>query len=345
MKSAPCNEELQKTISRALIVGLGSMGRRRLRLLSRFFPDLSLAVVDCREERREFVAREFDCLTFDGFREALESFAPQSLIVSTSPEAHAPFLTEAIRMGIHTFSELDLLDDGYDAILPLEEKGFPVAFLSSTPLYRSENRWIIGNHEKTGARKFYTYHVGQYLPDWHPWEKYDEFFVGSPRTNAIREILCIELPWLTECFGKVTDFSCSWSRTSSLNLPYPDTCQVLLRHADGTAGNLTVDCVSRKAVRNLRISGEEGTILWEGNSRSLCYLSPSGEPVHPLLQEKELERQAGYAEFISESPYLEELRHFFSLVSGETAERGYSYARHREILRLVDELERVWREQ
>ena len=220
-----------------------------------------------------------------------------------------------------------------------------MAFLSSTPLYRSENRWIIGNHGKTGARKFYTYHVGQYLPDWHPWEKYDEFFVGSPRTNAIREILCIELPWLTECFGKVTDFSCSWSRTSSLNLPYPDTCQVLLRHADGTAGNLTVDCVSRKAVRNLRISGEEGTILWEGNSRSLCYLSPSGEPVHPLLQEKELERQAGYAEFISESPYLEELRHFFRLVSGETAERGYSYARHREILRLADELEREWREQ
>jgi hypothetical protein len=167
-----------------------------------------------------------------------------------------------------------------------------VAFLSSTPLYRSENRWIIGNHGKTGARKFYTYHVGQYLPDWHPWEKYDEFFVGSPRTNAIREILCIELPWLTECFGKVADFSCSWSRTSSLNLPYPDTCQVLLRHADGTAGNLTVDCVSRKAVRNLRISGEEGTILWEGNSQSLRYLPPSGEPVHPLLEEKELERQA-----------------------------------------------------
>lgn len=345
MQLGACGERLQSNLSRTLLVGLGSMGCRRLRILLRFFPAVSLAAVDSLADRREAVARDFGCPVFEGFEEALEKFAPQALILSTPPEAHAPFLTEALRRGIHTFSELDLVEDGYDEILPFEERGSPAVFLSSTMLYRGENRWIAQNHGMAGERKFYTYHVGQYLPDWHPWERYDQFFVGSARTNAIREILCIELPWLTECFGKVTDFSCSWSRTSSLNLPYPDTCQVLLRHADGTAGNLTVDCVSRKAVRNLRISGEEGTILWEGNSRSLCYLSPSGEPVHPLLQEKELERQAGYAEFISESPYLEELRHFFSLVSGETAERGYSYARHREILRLVDELERVWREQ
>ncbi|MBL3540695.1 Gfo/Idh/MocA family oxidoreductase [Aminivibrio sp.] len=331
--------------AKILMVGLGSMGCRRLRLLLRFFPDFSVAAFDRRTDRREAVALKFGCPIFEEFEEALEGFAPQALIVSTPPEAHALFLTEALRRGNHTFSELDLLDEGYDEILPFEERVSPVVFLSSTMLYRSENRWVIKNHGKTGTRKFYTYHVGQYLPDWHPWEKYDEFFVGSPRTNAIREILCIELPWLTESFGKVTDFSCSWSRTSSLKLPYPDTCQVLLRHADGTTGSLTIDCVSRKAVRNLRICGEEGTILWEGNSRSLRYFPPSGEPIHPLLDEKELERQAGYAEFISESPYLEELRHFFRLVSGETAERLYSYARHREILRLVDELEREWREQ
>ena len=328
-----------------LVVGLGSMGRRRARLTERFFPGVALFGVDSRPDRREEFSRQFNADVYDSLDEVFETLAPDAVAVCTSPENHGDLVPLVLKRGIHTFSELDLLDDGYDDLLAFEEKGVPVAFLSSTPLYRSENRWIIGNHGKTGARKFYAYHVGQYLPDWHPWEKYDEFFVGSPRTNAIREILCIELPWLTECFGKVTDFSCSWSRISSLNLPYPDTCQVLLRHADGTAGSLTVDCVSRKAVRNLRISGEEGTILWEGNSRSLRYLPPSGEPVHPLLDEKELERQAGYAEFISESPYLDELRHFFRLVSGETAERGYGYARHREILRLADELEREWREQ
>lgn len=327
---------------RILLVGAGSMGRRRMRLISQFFPKVLLGGVDSRADRRDEVVCELACEVFSSFEEALRRFSPTALLVCTPPDAHAYFLLEALRLGIHTFSELDLVDDGYDEIIPYEMRGFPAAFLSSTMLYRAENRWITENHGMTGERKFYTYHVGQYLPDWHPWEKYDEFFVGSVRTNAIREILCIELPWLTRCFGEVSEFSCAWSRTSSLNLPYPDTCQILLRHSDGTAGSLLVDCVSRKAVRNLRICGEEGTIFWEGNSESLYFFSPSGEKIYPLLGETELERLEGYAEFISETPYLEELRCFFKLVDGNQSARRYSYSEHRKILNMADELEKGW---
>lgn len=327
-----------------LLIGLGSMGRRRIRLLSSFFPGLLFAAVDSREDRRKVVAEQFRCSVFESFEEALDNFQPSVLVVSTPPDAHCGFLIDGLRRGLHTFSELDLLDDGYDDIIPYEERRWPVAFLSSTPLFRSENRWIIENRKRVGERCFYNYHVGQYLPDWHPWERYDEFFVGELRTNALRELLCIELPWLTKSFGKVAEFSCIWSHTSSLNLPYPDTCQVLLRHSDGTAGCLTVDCVSRQAIRELRISGEEGTIIWEGNSQSLRFLPPSGECVYPMRDEREIERQKGYAEFISETPYLEELRCFFRLIAGEKTERLYCYAEHREILRLVDDIERVWRE-
>ena len=344
MKLGACGERLQSNLSRTLLVGLGSMGRRRLRILSRFFPSLSLAAVDSRADRREAVARDFGCPVFEGVEEALDHFAPQVLIVSTPPEAHAPFLTEALRRGIQTFSELDLVEDGYDEILPFEERGSPALFLSSTMLYRGENRWIAQNHGMVGERKFYTYHVGQYLPDWHPWERYDAFFVGAARTNAIREILCIELPWLTRSFGDVTEHRCIWSRTGTLPLPYPDTCHLLLRHADGTTGALTVDCVSRRAVRELRIDGEEGAIVWKGSSESLRFLTPSGEETAPLAGERELAREKGYAEFISETPYLEELRHFFRLIAGERTERLYGYAEHRRILRLADEIEREWRE-
>ncbi len=321
------------------------MGRRRLRLLSRSFPDLFLAAVDSRADRREVVARDFGCPVFEGFEEALEKFAPQALIVSTPPEAHAPFVTEALRRGIHTFTELDLVEDGYDEILPFEESGSPVVFLSSTMLFRGENRWIADNHGRAGERKFYNYHVGQYLPDWHPWERYDQFFVGSTRTNAVRELLCIELPWLIKSFGGVTEHSCLWSHTSSLTLPYPDTCHLLLRHSDGTTGALTVDCVSRRAVRELRIDGEDGMIVWKGGAESLHFLAPSGEEIVPRQGERELERMEGYAEFISETPYLEELRSFFSMIAGERTERLYSYAEHLRILRLADEIEKEWRKQ
>ena len=328
--------------NKLLIIGLGSMGRRRARLTKRFFPSVALAGVDSREDRRAHFAREYDAAVFRSLEESIGSFAPGAAAVCTSPEQHGELVLRLMREGIPTFSELDLVDDCYDEIISIEEGGLPVVFLSSTMLYRSENRWITQHHAMTGERKHYSYHVGQYLPDWHPWEKYDEFFVGAARTNAIREILCIELPWLLRAFGDIAEFQCQWGKTSMLSLPYPDTCQLLFRHASGAMGALTIDCVSRKPVRNLRISGEEGTILWEGNAESLRFLPPSGDPLFPLREEKEIERQTGYAEFISEGPYLEELRCFFDMIEGR-ASRVFGYAEHRKILRLADEFERAWR--
>lgn len=325
-----------------LILGLGSMGRRRARLTKRFFPAITLAGVDSREDRREAFAREYDARAFCSLDEAIKSFAPDAAAVCASPEMHGELVLRLVREGIHTFSELDLVDDCYDEIIPIEEHGVPAVFLSSTMLFRSENRWILQHHSMVGERKHYSYHVGQYLPDWHPWERYDAFFVGAARTNAIREILCIELPWLLRAFGDIAEYQCQWGRTSSLSLPYPDTCQLLFRHANGAMGALTVDCVSRKAIRQLRICGEEGTILWEGNAESLRFLPPSGDPLFPLMEEKGLERQAGYAEFVSETPYLEELRCFFDMIEGR-AEKVYSYGEHRNILRFVDALEGAWR--
>ena len=329
---------------KVLIIGLGSMGNRRLRLLREFFPDFQVAAVDCRADRREETFRKFSCPVYEGFEEGFSSFRPDAIIVSTPPDAHSEYVLFALESGIHSFSELDLLDNGYEKYITLEKQPSPVVFLSSTMLFRGENRWIGENHEKTGRKKLYTYHVGQYLPDWHPWEKYDEFFVGDSRTNALREILCIELPWLTRSFGDVEDFRCRWGRISSLNLPYPDTCQILLTHSGGTLGCLTLDCVSRQAVRDMRIDGEKGMIRWQGTMESLQFFAPGEAPMTPLMDQRALERHPGYAEFISEGPYLEELRAFFDRIAGKAEKyKGYSYEEHRKILFFADELENEWR--
>ncbi len=51
----------------------------------------------------------------------------------------------------------------------------------------------------------FTHHVGQYLPDWHPWEDYRTYYVSRRETGAAREIVPFELNWLTYLFGPVTD--------------------------------------------------------------------------------------------------------------------------------------------
>ena len=103
-----------------LVIGLGSMGRRRARLTEHFFPGVALSGVDSRPDRREEFSRQFNADVFDSLDEAFETSAPDAVAVCTSPDNHGDLVPLVLKKGIHTFSELDLLYDGYDAILSFE---------------------------------------------------------------------------------------------------------------------------------------------------------------------------------------------------------------------------------
>lgn len=320
------------------------MGKRRIRLLKQHFSNLVIAGIDKREDRRNEIKQKYNCAVFDDFSTAVDDFCPDAVIISTCPESHNKFVIPSLNRGLHIFSELDLVSEGYETILNYEEQGSAVLFLSSTLLYRAENRWIIQNHKKTGFKNFYNYHVGQYLPDWHPWENYKDFFVYSRKTNALRELLCIEIPWLIRCFGGIIGYRFCWNKVSKLDIPFPDTYHLIIRHSSGTTGALTVDCVSRKATRELRIDGEKGIIYWNGEKKSLVFFPCDGNPVHPFLHhKKELKTEKGYDKIITEEPYLEELRLFLGEIeSGNCKGEKYSYREHYDVLRLVDKIESEW---
>lgn len=165
------------------------------------------------------------------------------------------------------FSEINLVDTLYEENIELAEQQKRVLFLSSTGMYRPEAAYIreAANRHEISA---YCYHIGQYLPDWHPWEDYRDMFLANPETNACREILAVELPWLVAAFGEIVSQCSLHHRSSMLDIDYDDIFSILLEHESGITGTLTVDVVSRKAVRNFECFGEGGHIVWDG--------SPSG---------------------------------------------------------------------
>jgi hypothetical protein len=52
-----------------------------------------------------------------------------------------------------------------------------------------------------GKINYINYHVGQYLPDWHPWEKKGHY-VWEKDSNGCKELVPFELTWLSKFFGK-----------------------------------------------------------------------------------------------------------------------------------------------
>lgn len=324
-----------------LIVGLGSMGKRRARLIKAMRPELTLCGVDSAPARRA-EAESLGIKAYAAIDEAVAAQKPDAALVCTAPITHAGIITQLLECGLPVFTELNLVSDGYARNLDIaREKGVPL-FLSSTMLYRGETQYIKAQAQQfmaeTGKRVNYIYHIGQYLPDWHPWENYKNFFVGDKRTGGVREIFGIDLPWLWDAFGPVNGLHVEKDKISALEVDYPDSYFVTLRHQNGVKGVLAVDVVSPKAVRNFECFGEGLHLFWEGNPKALYRVDRDTGEKTPVNTYETFEHDSRYSDNIVENAYVDELQNFFDMLEKGAAPR-WSFEQDAEVLGLIDKIE------
>ena len=294
-----------------LVVGLGSMGKRRARLIRGVEPSAALAGVDFAPARRE-EARALGIEPYESIAAAVAARHFDAAFVCTAPLTHAGIIGELLDAGLPVFTELNLVDDGYDALIAkAAQKGLPL-FLSSTMLYRAETQYIKRRVAAFAKPVNYIYHIGQYLPDWHPWENYKNFFVGDRRTGGVREIFGIDLPWLLDAFGPVKQ--------------------------NGTKGLLAADVVSPKAVRNFEVFGEGLHLFWEGNPRALYSYNAETREKEFVDTYGSFEHDARYSDNIVENAYVDEITNFFGVLAGREQPR-WSFEKDKEAIALIERIE------
>lgn len=320
-----------------LIVGLGSMGKRRARLAKGMDASIQISGVDTTESRRA-EAKGLGITAYASIGEAVAAEQFDAALVCTAPITHAAIISELLDAGLPVFTELNLVSDGYEENMKkAKEKGLPL-FLSSTMLYRGETQYIKHKVEAFDKPVNYIYHIGQYLPDWHPWENYKNFFVGDKRTGGVREIFGIDLPWLLDTFGPVKSLHVEKDKISQLEVDYPDSYFVTLRHENGVKGMLAVDVVSPKAVRNFECFGEGLHLFWEGNPKSLYTFDHDKGEKLPVNTYESFEHDSRYSDNIVENAYVDELANFFAVLKGAEQPR-YSFEKDLETIRLIEAIE------
>lgn len=323
---------------KALIIGLGSMGKRRIRLLKGIDPTLEIIGVDFNPERIKQV-EDMGHKAFSSI-EAAAKENPDLAFVCTAPLSHYSIIKSLLAYKINTFTELNLVSDGYDELVSTAKKDGTVLFLSSTMLYRGEINYILDRVKSYEKPVSYIYHIGQYLPDWHPWESYKNFFVGNKRTNGCREIFGIELPWLLEAFGEVTSLTSTADKVTDLEIDFPDRFFVTLNHATGAKGVLAVDIVCPKAVRNLEVFGEGLHIFWEGNPKALYDFNNETKEKEFINTYTSFEQDNRYSDNIVENAYVDEMQNFLNVVAGkETAK--YSFEKDLATISVMDKIEGI----
>lgn len=319
-----------------IVIGLGSMGKRRIRLIKKIDPTISIFGIDSREDRRDEVAKLYSIKTYSSIVNI--DGEVDVAFICTSPLSHANLINECLSKRINVFTEINLVSDMYDDNIKLAQDNNLILFLSSTQLYKREMQKI--KEICSPVKQYnYIYHVGQYLPDWHPWETYNDYFISNKRTNGCREILAIELPWIVDLFGKVVGKNVIKSKITKLNIDYNDNYIIQLEHENDNKGVLIVDVVSPKAVRKLEIYSEDKYISWNGTPDTLIEYDKSNKRDVSYCLYDDVDKVEGYSELIVENAYEEEIRAFFNAIRGDKKDILHTFEKDKEILKLIDDIE------
>jgi predicted dehydrogenase len=178
-----------------------------------------------------------------------------------------------------------------------------------------------------GKSLAFTYHSGQYLPDWHPWEDYRKFYVAKRATGAGREIVPFELVWLVWVFGGVETISCFKGKLTKMEVDIDDTYQTIMKFKNDILGHLLVDVIARAAYRVFRLLGEDGVIEWDWSTRKIRVFTVKDKKWTEHSTE-EGTPEKGY--IIGEKMYIDEMDSFIKAIKG--GKYPYSFEDDKKIL-------------
>lgn len=323
-----------------LVIGLGSMGKRRIRCLQALGFTTMIGGFDPRQDRRVEVTAQYGVATYDDFSTALAETSPDALIISVPPDLHHPYMVAALDNGLPFFVEASVLDDGMAELIAALKGTSLVAAPSATLLYHPAIA-IIEQQVRSGALGKISnvmHHSGQFLPDWHTYEAVSDYYVSNLATGGGREIVPFELSWFTRVFGFPERVCGNFRKT--ITIPgaeqIDDTYNALFDYGNFLA-SFTVDVVSRHATRRLLINGDRRQLIWDWDENSVRLFDPE-KGVWEKMEYNMGSAATGYNANIGERMYIDEVSNFIEAIEGKRPFRNSMENDHR-VLKLLYAIE------
>ena len=249
-----------------LVVGLGSMGKRRIRNLQKLGYN-NIIGFDKRIDRQKEAKKLYGVKIFSNIQDALIE-KPNMMIISTPPNLHLDYVKLALKHKIHFFTELNLLYNDVKVIIRKLKKqktiGCPSFTMQNHPITKKLKQLI--KTKTIGNILLVNHHTGHYLPIWHPWEKLDDFFVSQKDTGGAKELIAADLVWILHIFPKVNIVTGNVKKISNLKIKSDDVYQANLELSNGIFCNLLIDVITFPSSKITEIIGERGTIVCDFTS-------------------------------------------------------------------------------
>lgn len=309
-----------------LIAGLGSIGRRHLKMLRELGQD------DIVLYRTHQSTLDDDDLAgipvYTDLRDALD-LKPDAVIVANPTSLHLDVAILAAEAGCHILLEKPISDDlsRVDELRKAAEKSGSRILVGFQFRYHptlNKARELI-NEGALGQILSAHSHWGEYLPNWHPWEDYRQSYAArADLGGGVIGTLTHPLDYMRYILGEVAETVAVQGHVSPLQLSgVEDVGEIGIRFRSGAIGAVHVNYFQRPPDHRLEIVGTQGTLRWNNADGILHHFDMPDEfgtwstrpaaPIHTLYQLP--------ADFERNHLFTAQMAHFIEVVEGKAEPR------------------------
>jgi predicted dehydrogenase len=297
-------------MSKILIAGLGSMGRRHLRNL-RSLGHTNFILY--RSHRSTLPEAELEDLPTETDLQAALAHQPAAVIVSNPTSLHLPVAIAAAQSGCHLFLEkpishtLDKLDE-LSALVKQHRLQVLVGFqFRFHPGLQAVKQLL--QKGAIGTPVYVHAHWGEYLPGWHPWEDYRRSYSArSDLGGGVILTLCHPLDYLRWLLGEVKTVSATVGQRSHLELDVEDMADITLEFEGGAIATIHLDYIQQPPTHTLHITGQQGSLRWDNADGAVHWYEAKRGNWQTISISAEFERN---------SMFLAEMQHFLDCLAGK----------------------------
>ena len=302
-----------KKINTVGVVGNGSMGRRRV-LHSLLYGIENVVGWDIRADRREEIRSIHNIKTAESQAE-FESLKLDALFICVPPAEHLYYIELAIKNHWHFMVENPVYHK-YEPLVPIINKldnteiianvSCNVRFLAS--IKKIKEIIIEGG---LGTVLGGVVEIGEYLPDWHPYEPYTDYYPSKMDMGGGLDAIC-DLDWIVDIFGEINEIKAIGNKKSSLVIDTYDIVDYIVSFKNGPQIVLHTDMLQSPYSKSIKFFSEKGTIKWDIQDNKIwLYTRDSAEWNEVKFSEEILNFKNNINFTWAENMYKEDSFHFF----------------------------------
>lgn len=249
---------------KVLIVGAGSIGRRHAKIFSEHF---NIDIADISYSRIKLSSKLFEVNnSYFDYKKAIIENNYKFIAICTPPNLHLKIAELSVKYNNNLFIEkpLGLNCTGWKKIAEICKKKNLinyVAYCHRHISYFNKAKKMIDNN-KIGRVLHANMRWGSYLPDWHPWEKYYNFYMAKKEQGGgalLDESHGIDL--IRYLIGEINEVSAFVGKISDLKITSDDIAILNLKTNKNSYIQINFDLLARFPRNNLEIIGSKGTII------------------------------------------------------------------------------------